>query len=112
MTTLIVIKSLKRHFAQTFRREIQSIRTILLTFSICYIGRCGYEAYENVRNTRQLKEGIPPNQFYVDMESMLIFLIFVDSPIFLILLLHHRNATYNRRIAADQNKYANKAPLR
>ena len=92
-TTYTVVRTLKRHFAQTFRREIASIRTILLIFTVCYIGRCGYEIYENIRNARQLKEEIVPSQFWVDMESMLIFLVFVDSPIFLVLLLHHRNAT-------------------
>ena len=31
------------------------------------------------------------------METMLIFILFVDSPIFLIFLLHHKNSQYSRR---------------
>jgi len=79
-----------------------------MTFFICYMGRCGYETFENIRNAKMIQEGQAPSYFIVDMETMLIFLIFVDSPIFLIFLLHHRNSSYRSRVV----KNGEKLPLR
>ena len=99
VTTCVAITFLKRVFASTFRRETQAITTILYTFSACYILRTAYEAYENVRNMQMIREQVYPNQFVVSMETMLIFLAFVDSPICLIFALHHMNQTTVRRLA-------------
>ena len=56
ISSVLAIRALKRHYATTFKREIQSITIILLTFTTCYLFRMAYEAYENIRNARQLKD--------------------------------------------------------
>lgn len=55
-TQLVAICTLRRFFASVFKKEIKSITLILYSFSSCYLIRSAYEAYENIRNTRQLKE--------------------------------------------------------
>ena len=79
-----------------------TINVIMITFSICYFGRCAYETYENIRNQKQIEEGKYPNQFVVDMETMFIYLLFMDSPIFLIFWMHHKNS--NRKLQRRQTE--------
>ena len=93
VTIFVATHSLKRLFAAAFKREIQQITIIMYTFSICYLLRTAYETYENIRNLNAIKTGDFPDPFFLDMETMTIFLAFVDSPIALILYLHHINSS-------------------
>ena len=55
ITNKIAIQTLKSYFATTFKRETRNSTIIMYTFSVCYLIRTGYEAYENVRNKIQIK---------------------------------------------------------
>lgn len=90
ITICVAAQTLKRLFASTFQREIQQITLIMYTFSICFLLRTAYEAYENVRNSN-LQD--LPSQFYGDMETTILYLFFVDGPIAIILYLHHINSS-------------------
>ena len=92
--TCIAIRTLRRYFANTFSQNIRQITLILYAFSICFVIRTAYETYENVRNANQLHAATPefPDQFGVDLETVLLYLILVDGPISLILCLHHSNS--------------------
>ena len=69
----------------------------MYTFSICYLLRTSYEAYENIRNNKALQDDDPSNDlpsiFYSDVETMIIYLAFIDSPIALIFYLHFANSS-------------------
>ena len=67
----------------------------MYTFSICYLLRTAYEAYENIRNMHHITDdpGSIPSLFLIDMETMIIYLVFMDSPIALIFYLHHKNSS-------------------
>jgi len=103
--TCVAIRHLRNYFGSTFSRNIKQITLILYSFAICFLVRSAYEAWENVRNHNQLTASVTiyPKQFQVDLESMLIFLLFVDFPIALILFLHHANSSQHERRGNDMD---------
>ena len=95
--TICAIKTLRQKFSTTFEREIRLINTILITFTVCFMLRTGYEAFENIRNIHRLRDGKYVSQFVVDVETMLLELFFVDTEIFVICCLHVMHSKHNNR---------------
>ena len=86
------IKQLRWFFGGRFKREIQQITIVLVTFVVTFLVRIAYEAIGYLEYTKSIASGHYPCEFAASMEVICGCLLYFSFPIGLFCYLHYRNA--------------------
>ena len=92
ISSALAIRQLKWFFGTRFKREINQITIVLITFVVTFLVRIVYEAVGYFEYTKSITNGDFPCEFVSCMEVICGCMLYFSFPIGLFCYLHYRNA--------------------